>query len=147
MARTTPQEREQIISFWRKHWAENEKDEPASEPDEHPAKYTLSQFQLNHAEEWTELYNQGLPDDEIAARTGVSVTSVRTWRLALGLTSNKKPAKTTKMDSRDEKFMPLYRMGRTDPEIAKLCGVSTSAVFCWRKKNGLAPNRKVWGTK
>lgn len=142
MARTTPQEREKIIRAWRNRIASNDDEEP--EQEKASPTYTLSQFQLNHAEEWLELYNKGLTDVEIANRTGVSVTPVRTWRLAFGMKAN---TKTQKRKSHDDEFMPLYRMGRTDPEIAKICKVSNSAVYNWRRKNGLVSNRKAWGTK
>lgn len=41
-----------------------------------------------------------------------------------------------------DKAKVLYKQGFTDPTIAEALGASPTAVFQWRKKEGLLPNRK-----
>lgn len=42
--------------------------------------------------------------------------------------------------SRTEIYEELYRLGLSDSEIGRRAGVTRSAIYLWRKKNGLASN-------
>lgn len=41
-----------------------------------------------------------------------------------------------------QKAMRLYSKGRTDEQIAAMCGVSMERVRCWRMENGLDRNEE-----
>jgi len=88
-----------------------------------------------------ELYDQGLPDRDIANRVGISKQTVRNWRLKLGLPCHPAPSGPVNVADWDRAAV-LHASGRTDEQLAEELGVARKTVQAWRQKNGLECNRQ-----
>lgn len=99
------------------------------------------------------LYQDGLSDQEIAERLGVSENAVCSWRKRRRLPMNKSQRAsqraTTSLEEyaarrkaeANARFQPLYDEGLTDTEIAEILGCTAQAAWRWRKNNSLPSHR------
>ena len=78
MAKTTRQEREQIIEKWRKYYAAKRDSDAESKREARAAMF----------QRFRDLYGQGLSDHAIAAMCECSASKVRYWREKRGLPAN-----------------------------------------------------------
>lgn len=87
------------------------------------------------------LWQAGNTDVEIARLENKTIGAIRRWRASVGLPPNKHGF--NRLTPEDEnKRLALYAAGKSDPEIAKSCGVSPNAIFRWRHLRGLKGNRR-----
>lgn len=92
-------------------------------------------------------YDAGMSDLAIAQAEGVGGTSIEKWRTRRGLPANTQP---TLSPHAGRPFTPaetavrtlLYQMGFSDRQIAREQGVAATTVQAWRRRNGLAANRR-----
>lgn len=87
----------------------------------------------NNRKNVLELYNAGFCDSQISKRTNISIKSISKFLRSLNLPNNEHKLRNTNI-------MELYNKGFSDPEIAESLCFSVSAVFHWRKRNGLKSN-------
>ena len=95
-----------------------------------------------------QLYDAGKDDRQIAAELGVTRTAVWTWRQEHHLqpqSAQRKyppsPNKTRAKPRLDETAaMAAYTSGKTDKEIAEVCGCTAPTIANWRKRYGLDGN-------
>ncbi|QDP55341.1 MAG: putative transcription factor D5 [Prokaryotic dsDNA virus sp.] len=85
----------------------------------------------------------GATDAEIAAAFGVSRTTIRERRVALGLKSKRSPESVAESQVR---FRELHAQGLTDQQIADAMGLKKSAVKTRRYAMGLDTNGYQWNT-
>ena len=87
--------------------------------------------------------------DELAARCRTDRTGMRAKLSELGLDVTQPPPlgeyKRNRLDG--EKALAMYNEGMSDVEIGRKLGVSSVAVFNWRRKNGLEANHEPIGKK
>ena len=96
---------------------------------------------LTHAER-LRLYRSGLNDRDMARRLNTTRSAIVQWRGAHNLPSKYQadaPRALRKPD-RDEQMLRLYRLGRTDREIAESLGCTHRIVYRWRHARVLEPN-------
>jgi len=88
------------------------------------------------------LYHSGLNDREIARRLNTTRSAIVQWRDAQGLPSKYKPkaARALRKPERDEQMMKLYRLGRTDQQMAESLGCAQRTVYRWRQTRALESN-------
>lgn len=87
-----------------------------------------------------QLYSLGLPDKEIAERSGHHYKSVARWRRLRGLKSNVKqgrPRLAKKAIIDEKEVSRLYDLGLSDECIAEHFEVSYKTISRWRKRNNL----------
>lgn len=100
------------------------------------------------------LYNEGLNDDEISERLGITVSVVVSWRRKNHRRAQRKvklikiniPPDTEKKKyyrTREDIYANLYKMGYNDEAIAYLCDVSARTVKTWRRKAELPIIHKI----
>lgn len=98
-----------------------------------------------------ELYNQGLDDKQISEILHLSKSGLQSWRYNRGLKGNKergfKKSNTlgsiTRLPKEEHELrMRLYNKGLIDRKVAKVCHVSSGAIFQWRRKYNLPANGK-----
>lgn len=96
---------------------------------------------MTHAER-LRLYRSGLSDQQIARRLNSSKSAIVQWRGAHGLPSNYKPGapRALRKPGRDEQMMRLYRLGRTDRQMAESLGCTPRIVYRWRHARALERN-------
>lgn len=70
------------------------------------------------------LYRSGLNDHEIARRLNTTRSAIVQWRGVHGLPSKYQPkaARALRKPERDEQMLKLYRLGRTDQQMAESLG-------------------------
>jgi transposase-like protein len=87
------------------------------------------------------LYRSGLNDRDIARRLNTTRSAIVQWRGAHSLPSKYQPdaPRALRKPVRDEQMMRLYRLGRTDREMAASLGCAQRIVYRWR--HGLALER------
>lgn len=88
------------------------------------------------------LYQSGLNDREIARRLNATRSAIVQWRGAHGLPSKYQPnaPKALRKPDRDEQMMRLYRLGRTDNQMAESLGCTPRIVYRWRHGRALERN-------
>lgn len=88
------------------------------------------------------LYRSGLNDREIARRLGTTRSAIVQWRDAHSLPSKYKPGapRALRKPDRDEQMMRLYRLGRTDRQMAASLGCTQRIVYRWRHGRALERN-------
>lgn len=87
------------------------------------------------------LHQQGLNDQEIAGRLGVSARTCRRWRTDLGLPSNSIMGRKAADPERQKRTVVwLHAAGLSDHEIGRRMGVAQSRVWKIRSGLGLKPN-------
>lgn len=86
-------------------------------------------------EHFKELYEQGLPDRQIAAELNIHETSVGDYRKKLGLESNFLKNTTTQV--LDKEFLQYYEDGLNDNQIATKLGFHPTTIRNYRVKLGL----------
>lgn len=88
------------------------------------------------------LYRSGLNDPEIARRLGTTRSAIVQWRGVHGIPSKYEPKATRALrkPERDEQMMRLYRLGRTDQQMAESLGCSPRTVYRWRQTRALETN-------
>lgn len=91
-------------------------------------------------EHFIELYEQGLPDRQIAIELNIHETSVGDYRKKLGLESNFLKNTTTQV--LDREFMQLYEDGLNDNQIATKLDFHSTTVRNYRVKLGLETQGK-----
>ncbi|MFJ4174012.1 helix-turn-helix domain-containing protein [Microbacterium sp. NPDC089696] len=112
----------------------------APRPPAAPSQRTIRRRQIG------ELHAEGLTDNEIAERLGVTRMAVSQVRSRLGLTVNPDSraghlyGPRASAQHRDD-LQRLHGLGRTDREIAQELGVSSSYVGDLRRQAGLTANR------
>lgn len=84
------------------------------------------------------LYDMGLTDPEISAKTGLSVQMIYLYRREHGLKTKWSPRKD--WAEVDAKFRPHYEKGLTDHQIADICGCHYWNVRGWRHREKLVVN-------
>lgn len=89
------------------------------------------------------LYNEGLPDTEIAKKCYVSRGAIKGWRKRRGLEANLSQGESFKDKKEHKERMKYYNQGLTDREIGKKVGLSKSGVAYWRRQYNLPANREV----
>ena len=85
------------------------------------------------------LHSDGLYDEDIAHKSGLTVAAIRAWRRTQNLKSNYSNKRTWTGEA-----MRLYEAGKNDTDIAYALGLSISAVNKWRLKAGLPMQSKRW---
>ena len=88
-----------------------------------------------------ELYQQGMSDPAIAREVGTTSYTISWWRKRNNLPANHTHVPGKRDWSREE-ARRLYDQGMIDKEIAQAVGVTTGAIFKWRRREGLAANGK-----
>lgn len=87
-----------------------------------------------------DMYRRGMTDAQIAKVQGVHRCTVKKWRRDLGL-----PVNRARRDVNLPELLAarefLYESGLRDVEIARQQGLSTDAIFSWRRYRGLPANR------
>lgn len=86
-----------------------------------------------------QLWESGWSDAAIAAKQGVNVKSIRTWRQANGHASNYINHRVHSPEQNALK-LSMYEQGHTDSDIAAAVPCNADAIRKWRSKNGLKPN-------
>jgi DNA-binding CsgD family transcriptional regulator len=88
------------------------------------------------------LYRSGLNDREIARRLGTTRSAIVQWRGAHGLPSKYQPkaARALRKPERDAQMLKLYRVGRTDQQMAESLGCAQRTVYRWRQTRALEAN-------
>jgi len=86
------------------------------------------------------LYREGKTDREIATSVGIKKNAIWYWRKRNNLPPNIHSPPHTITKEEHELRLSLYNQGLLDGEIAKAVGLSTPAIWYWRKKNNLPPN-------
>lgn len=87
-----------------------------------------------------ELYRQGLNDCQISRELGVTDTSIRLWRKARGLPSNR-PVKRLSPEQAALR-MQMYEAGASDREIGEALGLNPNNINVWRQLKKLKCNSK-----
>lgn len=87
-----------------------------------------------------ELYRQGLNDCQISRELGVTDTSIRLWRKARGLPSNRPVNRLTPEQAALR--MQMYEAGASDREIGEALGLNPNNVNVWRQLKKLKCNSK-----
>lgn len=88
------------------------------------------------------LYRSGLNDRDIARRLNTTRSAIVQWRSAHNLPSKYQPdaPRALRKPVRDEQMMRLYRLGRTDREMAASLGCAQRIVYRWRHGRALERN-------
>jgi len=87
------------------------------------------------------LWRRGMTDADIAARLGCTRQAIALWRRRNGHKRNDDVVgKHRHVPADIEQRMKLYRLGRTDRQIADAQGVSRGTVTSWRNRNALDAN-------
>lgn len=88
------------------------------------------------------LYRSGLNDHEIARRLNTTRSAIVQWRGVHGLPSKYQPkaARALRKPERDEQMLKLYRLGRTDQQMAESLGCAQRTVYRWRQTRALESN-------
>jgi transposase len=89
-----------------------------------------------------ELYGYGLSDSEIAKRVGVSSSTISYWRYSRGLPVTKTRDMSNLSKSEHARRIAFYRRGYCDKALALAFGLTKAGVAGWRRRHGLAINKK-----
>jgi DNA-directed RNA polymerase specialized sigma24 family protein len=105
-------------------------------------------------------YDAQRTDVEIAAITGVSLTTVELLRLSLDLPAHTRPdpdlptrlaadrrRRATAIEGQDDAYQHWYDLGLIDAEIARQTGVTRAAVYEWRQGRKLPAHRSTPSTR
>lgn len=89
-----------------------------------------------------ELYRRRFTDCQIARIHGVDTASIRAWRKRRGLVSNggRGVPKGQINETVEAQRMRLYKLGRTDSQMAASLACTPRAIYCWRKARSLEAN-------
>lgn len=88
------------------------------------------------------LYRSGLNDRDMARRLNTTRSAIVQWRGAHNLPSKYQPdaPRALRKPDRDEQMMRLYRLGRTDSQMAESLGCTPRIVYRWRHGRALERN-------
>ena len=93
--------------------------------------------------EYRKLYEEGLSDGEIAARTNRTKGMVQHWRKKERLPTKQTRGRKIGNQIPAERWHEVYRMRLNDKESGKILGVPSGSFRRFREKNGLEANRKA----
>lgn len=96
-----------------------------------------NKMEAYRAGEVYDYWKEGLCDEEIAEKTGVSVWTVRRHRYRMGLSCNPDRRNVPGVRVDRDRLRELAALGYTDAGMAKELGVAQSAVWRARKKLGI----------
>ena len=88
------------------------------------------------------LYRRRFTDCQIARINGVDTASIRKWRKLRGLASNggRGVPKGQLNEVVEAQRMRLYKLGRTDRQMAAALVCTARAIYCWRQARSLDAN-------